>query len=142
MEEDIVIYDSDGSQRNAVIVRGQGRPPIITQGNSGGRWPASASGRPPVYYPPPSSAPMAYQSAPPASAPAPVGAASLNGLKSWIPDLVHVLASLSPLPAPPVSTGDLAKDFNNGMQYAAASLATLKRTDLLHTVARIAERRL
>lgn len=139
MEEDIVIIEADGTQRNALIVdrRGGNRPPF---GMGGNRWPAPPVR--PTYYPQaPTYAPTVYHPpAPPAAAPA--AASSMAGLKSWIPDIVHIAASLAPLPVPPVSTGDPAKDFNNGMQFAMASLASLKRTDLLHTVARIAERRL
>ena len=139
MEEDIVIIDADGSQRNAVIVRRPGAPPIVSGG--GGRpslWnPAGHFTRPPAYYPPayPAPVPQVYQ-APQAPPPA------KSSAKSWIPDVIDILAAVSPLPAPPVSTGDVAKDFANAMQYAGALAASLKRADLLHTAARIAEKRL
>lgn len=134
MDEDIVIIDADGNQRNAVIVDrrgGMARPQTMT----GPRWP----GRP-YYAPPPTYTPAVYQQ--PAVPATPATTTPGHDLKSWIPDIVHLLASLSPLPAAPVSTGDAAKDFNNAMMYASASLGALKRADMLHTVARIAERRL
>jgi hypothetical protein len=139
MEEDIVIIDSDGIQRNAVIVR---RPAV--NNHQGIRSPSSWAPppqppqwtRPPVYQPAP--APVVYQT------PAPVvtRATTLGGARSWIPDVIDVLAALSPLPTPPVATGDLSKDFANAMQYAGGLAASLKRADLLHTAARIVEKRL
>ena len=55
MDEDVIIIDADGAQRNAVIVRRpNGAPPIVGGGN--GRpslWnPAGNWTRPPAYYPP------------------------------------------------------------------------------------------
>lgn len=136
MEEDIVIIDSDGSQRNAVIVRRPGAPPIVSGGGRPSWNPAGHWTRPPAYYPQayPAPVPQVYQQ--PAAAPA------KSSAKSWIPDVIDILAAVSPLPAPPVSTGDVAKDFANAMQYAGALAASLKRADLLHTAARIAEKRL
>lgn len=137
MEEDILIIDSDGSQRNAVIVRRPGGvPPIV--GNNG-RGPFNYNVRPPAYYPPPAypaPVPQIYQ------APAPAATSAKSSAKSWIPDVIDILAAVSPLPAPPASTGDVAKDFANAMQYAGALASSLKRADLLHTAARIAEKRL
>lgn len=137
MDEDVIIIDADGGQRNAVIVRGPGRPPIVTN-NNGGRGPFGFGVRPPAYYPQayPAPVPQVYQ--PPALAPTPAKSAA----KTWIPDVIDILAALSPLPVPPTATGDMAKDFANAMQYAGAVAASLKRADLLHTAARIAEKRL
>lgn len=129
MEEDVIVIDSDGSQRNAVIVRRPGAPPIVTQP---GARPSGPFGRPPVYYPPAYAAPV----------PAVYQVPAKPSAKSWIPDVIDILAAVSPLPAPPVSTGDVGKDFANAMQYAGALAASLKRADLLHTAARIAEKRL
>jgi hypothetical protein len=140
MEEDIVIIDSDGSQRNAVIVR---RPPVMNhQHGADRRWPAPWT-RPP-FYPQPSHAPVpvVYQTPAPAPAPVATTTAAKTGAKSWIPDVVDILAALSPLPAPPTATGDLSKDFANAMQYAGGLAGSLKRSDLLHTAARILEKRL
>lgn len=138
MEEDIVIIDSDGSQRNAVIVRRPGAPPIVSGGGRPSLWnPAGHWNRPPAYYPQayPAPVPAVYQ--PPAPPPP-----AKSTAKSWIPDVIDILAAVSPLPAPPAATGDVAKDFANAMQYAGALAASLKRADLLHTAARIAEKRL
>lgn len=138
MEEEVIIIDADGGQRNAVIVRGGGRPPIVTNNNAGGRGPFGW--RPPAYYPQayPAPVPQVYQ---PASAPASASTVK-TGAKTWIPDIVDILAAVSPLPAPPTATGDMAKDFANAMQYAGGLAASLKRADLLHTAARILEKRL
>ena len=140
MDEDVIIIDADGAQRNAVIVRRpNGAPPIVGGGN--GRpslWnPAGAWTRPPAYYPPayPAPVPAVYQ---PLAPPPPAKSAA----KTWIPDIVDVLATLTPLPAPPVATGDPLKDMTNAMAYAGSLAATFKRADMLHTIARIAEKRL
>jgi hypothetical protein len=136
MEEDVIIIDTDGSQRNAVIVRpraqnafGGGRPPMV---------------RPPTYYPaPPPAYPAPVYTPPTATTVTQVRPAPVPGsVKSWIPDVVDLLAAASPLPAAPVATGDAAKDFSNAMSYAGALAASLKRADLLHTAARILEKRL
>lgn len=140
MEEDVIIIDADGGQRNAVIVRRpSGNPPIV---GGGGRFWNQANGG---HWTRPQA--QAYQSqAYPAPVPqiiqVPAQVPAKSSAKNWIPDLIDILAALTPLPAPPAATGDIAKDFSNAMQYAGALAASLKRADLLHTAARIAEKRL
>ena len=140
MEEDIVIIESDGSQRNALIVR---RPPVVNHQQAGGRpYPAPWT-RPPSYHPQayPAPAPVVYQTpAPPApAAPAPT---LTSGVKSWIPDVIDIFAALSPLPNAPTATGDVPKDMANALQYIGGMGASFKRGELMHVAARILEKRL
>ena len=138
MEEDVIIIDADGGQRNAVIVRRpSGNPPIVGGGARPSLWnPAGRWTRPQAQaYPAP--VPQIIQV--PAAAPA---APAKSSAKSWIPDVLDIFAAVSPLPAPPAATGDIGKDFANAMAYAGGLAASLKRADMLHTAARILEKRL
>lgn len=140
MEENIIFIDDTGAQRNAVIVR---RPAGNAPGG-GALW-NSAAGQwirqPAPTAPPPSSYQQTYQTyAPPQVIQ--VAAPAKSSAKSWIPDLLDIFAAVSPLPAPPTASGDLAKDFANAMAYAGGLAASLKRGDMLHTAARIIEKRL
>lgn len=151
MEEDVIIIDDSGQQRNAVIVR---RPGVVD--NRGGLpawnrpWNRPPFGHhpapPPAYHPPvyhpPAPVPAVYQpQAPTVTTVTTTPALSANA-KSWIPDVIDLVAAVMPLPAAPTATGDLARDFNNTMAYLGALGAAFKRADLMHTAARIVEKRI
>ena len=120
---------------NAIGLRGKRPGPPMLPPNWQGGWQGGAQPTP-YYQTRPQAAPTIVQ------VPAAPASASLSGIKGWIPDILDLVAVLSPLPAPPVATGDAGRDYNNAMIFASAALASLKRADLIHTVARIAERRL
>lgn len=154
MEEDIIIIDDTGQQRNAVIMR---RPTVVDNRGGVPAWnrppwnrppyggvgvwspaapPVYHPPAPPVYHPP---APV-YQPQAPTVTTTPATPANAN-LKSWIPDIIDVVAAVMPLPTAPTATGDLARDFNNTMAFLGALGAAFKRADLIHTTARIVEKR-
>lgn len=158
MEEDVIIIDDSGQQRNAVIVR---RPGVVD--NRGGLpawnrpWNRPPFGHhaapppayhPPVYHPPapvyhpPAPVPAVYQPQAPTVTTVTTTPALNANVKSWIPDAIDILAAVMPLPAAPTATGDLAKDFNNTMAYLGSLAAAFKRADLMHTAARVVEKRL